>query len=75
MIMSFSFVGVKTGSEWLFTRSSQAESVHKCLLRAQKQVDQCISESSEIREANSKDEELEEDLNRLNNYLNKLNIK
>lgn len=73
MIMSFSFVGVKTGSEWLVTRSSQAESVHKCLLRTQKQTDQCISVSSVIREADSKDVELAEDLNRLNNYFYKLN--
>jgi hypothetical protein len=75
IIMSFSFVGIKTGSEWLITRSLQAESVHECLLRAQKQTEQCISVSSIIREANSKDEELEEDLNRLQNYFNKLKFK
>jgi hypothetical protein len=72
MIMSFSFTGVKTGSEWLITRSLQAASVDKCLLKTQEKTEQCIAVSSVIREADSSNEELEEDLNQLQNYFYKL---
>ena len=73
IIMSFSIAGIKTGSEWLITRSLQSESVHECISRGQMQPERCISVSSIIREADTKDKELEEDLNRLQNYFNKLN--
>jgi hypothetical protein len=73
IIMSFSITGIKTGSEWIITRSLQSESVYECISRAQMQPKQCVSVSSIIREADTKDKELEEDLNRLQNYFNKLN--
>ena len=73
VIMSFSLAGIKSGSEWLVTRSSQSKMVHKCILNAQKKTQKCIAVSSEIREADSNDKELEEDLNQLQKYYYKLN--
>jgi hypothetical protein len=72
VVMSFSLTGFKTGSEWLVARSSQSEKVVACILSAQENMSQCLLVSSIIREANSSDEELEVDLDRLNEYLKKL---
>jgi hypothetical protein len=69
--MSFSLAGSKTGSEWLVTRSLQSEKVVECILRAQENMSQCLSISSMIREANSSNDELEIDLERLNEYFKK----
>jgi glucan phosphoethanolaminetransferase (alkaline phosphatase superfamily) len=68
VVMSFSVAGSKTGYEWIVTRSLQSEKVVDCILRAQETMSQCLSVSSMIREANSSNEELEMDLDRLNEY-------
>lgn len=68
VIMSFSLAGTKTGFEWLITRSSQSEKVVECILRAQDNMSQCTSIFSIIREADSSDEELEVDMERLHKY-------
>ena len=68
VVMSFSLAGTKTGFEWLITRSSQSEKVVECILRAQENMSQCMSISSIIREADSSDEELKVDMERLHKY-------
>lgn len=75
IILTFSFTGIKTGSEWLITRSSQSKSVYECMLKMQNQMERCISLSSIIRQANSEDKDLKGDLNRLQDYFTKLNIR
>ena len=75
IILTFSFTGIKTGSEWLITRSSQSKSVYECILKMQDQMERCISLSSIIRQANSEDKDLKGDLDRLQDYFTKLNIR
>ena len=72
LIMSLSLTGIKSGSEWLSTRSLQSKLVYECILIAQKNVEKCTAVSSIIREADSDDKELEQDLNQLQNYFYKL---
>jgi len=72
LIMSLSLTGIKSGTEWLSTRSLQSKLVYECILIAQKNVEKCTAVSSIIREADSDDKELEQDLNQLQNYFYKL---
>lgn len=74
VIMSFSLTGIKTGAEWLGVRSSQSKEIYACILAPEFNVNQCMSAADVIREADSKDKDLENDVNLLRIYFEKQNI-
>ena len=74
LIMSFSLAGIKTGAEWLNVRSSQSKEIYACIIAPEFSVNQCMSVADVIRETDSKDKDLENDVNLLRIYFEKRKI-
>lgn len=64
-----SLTGIKTGIEWLATRSSQSDSLYYCLADRKIVIQECLETGSVLREEGTSDEEFEGDLRRMRLYI------
>ena len=67
--MLLSLTGVKTGIEWLTTRSSQSDSLYYCLADRKLVIQECMDAGSVLREEGTNDEDFQRDLRRMRFYI------
>lgn len=71
IILCASFLGIKTGMEWIQLRSRQSLELNECLLVNKNSVAHCIDSATPIRQGESNPEQIRADLSKLvkHNYL------